>query len=935
MSKYVAKFPMRSLVAWCCIVVILMAAVLIPAAPSSAQAQPIYVQPVAVGDGDGSSWDNATTLQDALQSRAQAGDEVWVVAGVYSPGPDPEDTFTLDDGVAVYGGFAGTETSRDQRDPRANLTVLSGDIGGDDTNTPDGITPTSADIVGDNTRNIVTVATDATAATVLDGVTLTGGQASTFDSNLRGCPASCGGGLLIRNSAPTIADVRFIGNQASTTGGGLYVGFASPTLRDLYFAGNRGAQGGGMYIRDSALTMTNVTFEANDARDRVQQGDGGGLYIAFESDVTINGGQFLNNQVALRGGGIYALNSTLAVTNVQFTGNTQQTGSTARTGRGGGGMIAVDVALTLTNVSFAGNSAEFGSGLQLNDSPERYTSPDARAVLTNVSLSGNDNSAIACNGCRMRATNISIAGNWSDASGGGITTGGQEVLVDLRNSIVWGNQTGGPSFVDPNVDTHSSAEYSVIHSLIEGQNPPGAGNLDGTAPRNDPLFVAVPDPFAAPTPEGDLQLQDGSPAINAGSNALIADVPPPGDTTDLAGNPRISNDIIDLGAYEAGAVAVAFQMTAASDTGSRDDDNITNDTTPDFVGTAPPGRTVTLRSSLDGPLGTATADSTGAWQLTASEMRDGVHEVAAEVGGTVAAAINITIDTTAPTLQISQESIREDTDDVRLTMRFSEGVSGFAQDDIEVSEASAGVFPLRVGFGESADNRAYQLTLVHWLAAPMQQGQVTITVPENAAQDIAGNPSGGTVVVSDSSYTYDVSGAPDGLCAAGTTAAAAAALAQEPGQEPAQETLQPLDLNVLYTVRDAVMSQSDEGQRLIDVYYAQSPEIAQLMITNTNLLQQGVATMEIWQPSLRSLTTGAGGYVTITAEQVEAMNDFLDALEAAGSSELEQVIATERASIQLDTLVGQTINEATRTTIGVDPAQLDLGYQVYLPVVRQ
>jgi hypothetical protein len=65
--------------------------------------------------------------------------------------------------------------------------------------------------------------------------------------------------------------------------------------------------------------------------------------------------------------------------------------------------------------------------------------------------------------------------------------------------------------------------------------------------RSNSLFVAMPDPSAAPTPEGDLQVQDGSPAINAGSNALIADAPPPGNTTNLAGNPRISNDIIDLG----------------------------------------------------------------------------------------------------------------------------------------------------------------------------------------------------------------------------------------------------------------------------------------------------------------------------------------------------------------------------------------------------
>jgi predicted outer membrane repeat protein len=504
---------------------------------------------------DGRSWATAyPDLQDALRA-ARAGDDIWVAAGVYIPGSDAKESFELVEGVAVYGGFAGTETNRSQRDPATNLTVLSGDIDNDDTNKTDGITPTAADIVGTNTQNIVTAPTEATAATILDGFTLTGGQAGTFDSNRRGCPSTCGGGMFLSNSSPTVADVRFIGNQASTTGGGLYVGFASPTLRDLSFTGNVGVQGGGMYIRDSTLLLTNGVFEANEARDRdlVLLGEGGGLFMTMESDLTITGGRFIDNRAGVFGAGLYAENGTLTATDMQFIGNNQETGLVVRTGRGGGGMIAVDVALTLTNALFAGNNSENGA-LTLIDNPEFYTSPDPRSFLTNVSLRGNTGSALACNGCRMRGTNLSIAGNYSDSGSGGISPSATEVLLDLRNSIVWGNQTGGSSFIDPNlyIFSEESVELRAAHTLIEGQNPPGTGNLDGTNTANDPLFAALPNPLSAPTSDGDLRLQEGSPAIDAGDNALIAAAPAPGDTTDLAGNARVTDGTVDLGAYESG-----------------------------------------------------------------------------------------------------------------------------------------------------------------------------------------------------------------------------------------------------------------------------------------------------------------------------------------------------------------------------------------------
>src|SRR6266508_867898 len=128
----------------------------------------VYVDAGASGVGDGSSWADAyPSLADALAGAA-SGTEIWVAKGTYKPtsGTDRTATFLLKDGVAIYGGFAGGETQRDQRDWQANITLLSGDLNGDD----------SGDVSlpnltrEDNSYHVVTGATGAT----LDGVTITG-----------------------------------------------------------------------------------------------------------------------------------------------------------------------------------------------------------------------------------------------------------------------------------------------------------------------------------------------------------------------------------------------------------------------------------------------------------------------------------------------------------------------------------------------------------------------------------------------------------------------------------------------------------------------------------------------------------------------------------------------------------------------------------------
>jgi hypothetical protein len=96
-----------------------------------------YVKSNAVGANNGTSWANAyRKLQDALAAVVD-GDEVWVASGTYTPAlpadADPKhQSFRVRRGAKVYGGFLGNEASRAQRNPAIHVTILSGDINGDD-----------------------------------------------------------------------------------------------------------------------------------------------------------------------------------------------------------------------------------------------------------------------------------------------------------------------------------------------------------------------------------------------------------------------------------------------------------------------------------------------------------------------------------------------------------------------------------------------------------------------------------------------------------------------------------------------------------------------------------------------------------------------------------------------------------------------------------
>ncbi|KAA0252280.1 MAG: hypothetical protein EDM79_21515, partial [Chloroflexi bacterium] len=254
----------------------------------------LYAAPADLGSGDCSSWASACDLQQAL-SAATSGDQIWVMSGVHKPTNTTDRTisFSLESGVEIYGGFAGTETSLNQRDPNVNITVLSGDIDGNDTVDGNGVTTT---ISGSNSYHVVT-ASSVGATAILDGFIITGGRAN----GLSPADLGFGGGMFNWNSNPTLANVTFSGNFADF-GGGIFNASSSPALINVTFSGNIASEdGGGTYNSNRNPTLTNVTFSGNSAAY------GGGMFNST-SNPTLTNATFSGNSATF-GGGMLNINS--------------------------------------------------------------------------------------------------------------------------------------------------------------------------------------------------------------------------------------------------------------------------------------------------------------------------------------------------------------------------------------------------------------------------------------------------------------------------------------------------------------------------------------------------------------------------------------------------------------------------------------------------
>ncbi len=494
-----------------------------------------------------SDWSTAVNdLQVAIDA-AQANDEIWVKAGIYYPTAYPLDaagfptgnytrdyTFYIEKtNLGIYGGFAGNETLRNQRDVQINVSRLSGDLG-------------TLGSTADNSYHVVITAyVDNT--TVLDGFTISDGYGAGSNSGGQNSNynRTSGGGLYnvaIRqtpwnqpvrmDSHPVLENLIFENNHANE-GGALfnYSGFGgvgNPIIRNSSFISNSCSNiGGAVHNRAGSMLLEDCTFDNNSSTSSgealalvgwgattnaivrrcsfTNQAQGATVYLTKVDNYTfyplIEDCSFIGNN-SHTGGAIYAdcgtVNFNADVRNCVFAGNTGYAINTRAT-------LSATLNFNVENCLFRDNVLG-----------------NIMAVNVTTSSSGTNNTNI---------TNCTFAKN-----SGGVTanrSNGTAANAVLKNCILWDNTYNINSV---NNDFYNSYGNIQVSHTITTSMPSNVTNVSNNQIGVNPQFVDASN--------NDYHLQFCSPALDAGDNSAVTLA------TDLDGMNRVENTTVDMGAYE-------------------------------------------------------------------------------------------------------------------------------------------------------------------------------------------------------------------------------------------------------------------------------------------------------------------------------------------------------------------------------------------------
>jgi hypothetical protein len=298
-------------------------------------------------------------------------------------------------------------------------------------------------------------------------ISVPGGKSFTVAGAGPGLTVISGGSpvLFINGSS---SGVRFQGltltDGASTGFGGGFLVNASTnvTLANCAVSANRAviAGGGGAIDAGSVMAIEGCTIQNN--LTAAGPGNGGGLFVAGGSRLTMTGSTVSGNSAAFIGGGVFAQgNAVLTFTGVTVSGNTSGTG-TAENGAGGG-IVLQDASGTIASSTITGNQSKFAAGGIFAIS-QTFGQPQQTLVVTDSEVGNNTTSKKtpssfpAIGGGIFVESNVSatiartrIHDNTGDAGGG---VGVFQALMTIDSSFIEDNHAVGPA---PSLDSGMGA----------------------------------------------------------------------------------------------------------------------------------------------------------------------------------------------------------------------------------------------------------------------------------------------------------------------------------------------------------------------------------------------------------------------------------------------------------------------------------------------
>lgn len=296
---------------------------------------------------------------------------------------------------------------------------------------------------------------------------------------------------------------------------------------------NPSAYSRGVYLNNSSPIIQNCTFKkcVSYAATSSHNGYGAAVFMENNSSPKFINCNFEDNIAINYGGALYVLNSSPVFIDCTFSNNE---GSST-----GGGALNSGSSSTYSHCIFSGN---ISTGQSSSRGGALSFSGGGNSKINNCLITNNTanygGAAISCFDAGLSVLNCTITGNPAVNETGGAAILYSETgtnTLTIANSIIWNN-----------VSTHGdgSLELYEIVGLNGSADPITGSNLikygQYGSLQDDPQFVDADN--------GNFQLLAASPAIDAGDNSAAGFV---ASDTDLIGNHRVINNVVDLGAYEA------------------------------------------------------------------------------------------------------------------------------------------------------------------------------------------------------------------------------------------------------------------------------------------------------------------------------------------------------------------------------------------------